>query len=218
MILTEEPIAALGLLGAGAFCREFVGFAARMVDQNAGICPILVQFDDSGTCMACPEPHPTATIKQFLESGVDWCLITIGDPQIRAKIAKNLKIHNKRAASAIFGAAHGPSKIGHGTIICPGAVVTSNAALGRHFQAHVLSHVAHDCVIGDCVTLAPRAGINGRCKIGDRVFIGSGATICDGITIGDDAIIGAGAVVIENIAAGQTVVGNPARVLREKTT
>jgi sugar O-acyltransferase (sialic acid O-acetyltransferase NeuD family) len=218
MILTEEPTAALGLLGAGAFCREFVGFAAKMVDVTGKGCPLLVQFDDSGTCNACPEPHPTATIKQFLESGVDWCLITIGDPQIRAKIAKNLKIHNKRAALAIFGTVHGPSTISPGTIICPGAVITANVDLGWHFQAHVLSHVAHDCVIGDCVTLAPRAGINGHCKIGDRVFIGSGATICDGITIGDDAIIGAGAVVIENVAAGQTVVGNPARVLREKTT
>ena len=45
--------------------------------------------------------------------------------------------------------------------------------------------------------------------------IGSGATILCGVTIGENAIVGAGAVVTRDVAAGTTVVGNPARTLRD---
>ena len=45
--------------------------------------------------------------------------------------------------------------------------------------------------------------------------IGSGATILCGVTIGERAIVGAGAVVTRDVPADTTVVGNPARVLRE---
>ena len=44
--------------------------------------------------------------------------------------------------------------------------------------------------------------------------IGSGATILCGITIGENAIVGAGAVVTRDVAAGTTVLGNPARVIK----
>jgi acetyltransferase-like isoleucine patch superfamily enzyme len=44
--------------------------------------------------------------------------------------------------------------------------------------------------------------------------IGSGATILCGVTIGENAIVGAGAVVTRDVAGGTTVVGNPARALR----
>jgi acetyltransferase-like isoleucine patch superfamily enzyme len=45
--------------------------------------------------------------------------------------------------------------------------------------------------------------------------IGSGATILCGVTIGENAIVGAGAVVTRDIAGGTTVVGNPARALKD---
>jgi acetyltransferase-like isoleucine patch superfamily enzyme len=47
------------------------------------------------------------------------------------------------------------------------------------------------------------------------VSIGSGATILCGVTIGENAIVGAGAVVTRDIAGGTTVVGNPARALKD---
>jgi acetyltransferase-like isoleucine patch superfamily enzyme len=44
--------------------------------------------------------------------------------------------------------------------------------------------------------------------------IGTGATILGGVEIGARATIGAGAVVTRDVPPGQTVVGNPARLLR----
>jgi hypothetical protein len=35
-------------------------------------------------------------------------------------------------------------------------MVTASAKIGAHFQCNIYSYVAHDCVIGDFVTFAPR--------------------------------------------------------------
>lgn len=51
--------------------------------------------------------------------------------------------------------------------------------------------------------------------IGHNVWVGGGATICPGVTVGDDTVIGAGSVVTRNVAAGATVVGNPAKAIRQ---
>ncbi len=52
-------------------------------------------------------------------------------------------------------------------------------------------------------------------QLGDNVFIGAGARILGDIMIGDGAVIGANAVVIENVPSGATVVGVPARIVRQ---
>lgn len=52
--------------------------------------------------------------------------------------------------------------------------------------------------------------------IGRNVWIGGGAVILAGITIGDRAIVGAGSVVTRDVAADSVVVGNPARMTKER--
>ena len=52
-------------------------------------------------------------------------------------------------------------------------------------------------------------------RIGRNVWIGGGAIILPGRTIGDDSVIGAGSVVTRDVPAGTTVVGNPARVVKD---
>jgi UDP-2-acetamido-3-amino-2,3-dideoxy-glucuronate N-acetyltransferase len=47
--------------------------------------------------------------------------------------------------------------------------------------------------------------------------IGSGATILCGVTIGENAVVGAGAVVTKDVAAGNTVAGNPARTMQDRS-
>jgi serine acetyltransferase len=101
-------------------------------------------------------------------------------------------------------------------VFCNFTVVTSNTKIGRFFQCNMGSTIGHDCVIGDYVTLAPGARVNGRVTIEDHAFIGSGAIIVDGtkkpIVIGKGAVIGMGSVILDSVPAGATVFGNPSRV------
>jgi acetyltransferase-like isoleucine patch superfamily enzyme len=53
-----------------------------------------------------------------------------------------------------------------------------------------------------------------RTLVRRRAAVGTGAVILPGVTIGAGATVGAGAVVTKDVADGETVVGNPARVVR----
>lgn len=62
-----------------------------------------------------------------------------------------------------------------------------------------------------------RSGISAKgITIGDDVWIGSGARILDGVCIESHAVVGAGSVVTKSVPPHATVVGVPARVIRER--
>lgn len=54
-----------------------------------------------------------------------------------------------------------------------------------------------------------------RPTIGDNVRITTGAIVAGGVHIGNNVTIGAGAVVLKDVPDGCTVVGNPARIVRQ---
>ena len=103
--------------------------------------------------------------------------------------------------------------IGAGACLSPFVTLTSNIHIGCCFHANLYSYVEHDCVIGDFVTFAPGAKVNGNVTIEDHAYIGSGAVIRQGITIGASATVGMGAIVTRDVPPGVTVVGNPAKKL-----
>ncbi|GAB4218592.1 MAG: acetyltransferase [Rhodoferax sp.] len=106
--------------------------------------------------------------------------------------------------------------LGVATQVLPMGVVAARARLGR---ACIINHgavVDHECVLGEGVHVAPRATLCGQVTVGDDVFVGAGAVVLPRLTLGVGAMIGAGAVVTRDVEPGTTVVGNPARVLKEK--
>jgi putative colanic acid biosynthesis acetyltransferase WcaF len=52
--------------------------------------------------------------------------------------------------------------------------------------------------------------------VGEGVWIAAGAFIGPGVTIGNNAVVGARAVVMSDVEAGKVVVGNPARVVKDR--
>jgi UDP-perosamine 4-acetyltransferase len=78
----------------------------------------------------------------------------------------------------------------------------------------VNSSVSHDCRVGAYVTLSPGAVVCGTVTIGNGAYVGANACIIQGLEIDERAVVGAGAVVTRNVAADLTVVGVPARPLR----
>lgn len=142
-------------------------------------------------------------------------VLAVGSSDGRRNLAAKCK-----AAGLRFGSLQAPTvrllrdnKIGEGSVFCDYSMCTSNARIGQHFQCNIYSYVAHDCVIGDFVTFAPRVNCNGNVTIEDDVYVGTGAFLKQGIRIGRGATIGMGAVVTNDVLPDVVVVGNPARVL-----
>tara|TARA_Y100000389_G_C17399924_1_gene484745 strand:+ start:647 stop:1306 length:660 start_codon:yes stop_codon:yes gene_type:complete len=144
-------------------------------------------------------------------------VIAIGDNKIRNNIYSNLKERGVNFPNILHRSSYisKSSQIDEGSIICPFVIITSNANIGKNFQANIYSYVAHDCEIGDNVTFAPYVKCNGNVIIEDNVYIGTGAIIYQGkpnkpLKLGRGSIIAAGSVVTKSVPAEMKVFGNPA--------
>ncbi len=106
-----------------------------------------------------------------------------------------------------------------GIEIHPGAQI-GRGLLIDHGMATVIGETAE---IGDNCTLYQGVTLGGTGKetgkrhptLGDGVVVGVGASILGSITVGDRALVGAGSVVLRPVEPNSTVVGVPARVVRE---
>lgn len=180
-------------------CYEIKGYFDKVNNCNLYLNPFL--FDEDDFCFV----------------GSENVVLAIADYKIRDIIYNKLKAKGLRFPNIIHKSCYVSSlaKIGEGAILCPFVTVTSNAIIGRNFQANIYSYVAHDCIIGNNVTFAPCVKCNGNVVIEDNVYIGTGAVIFQGkpnspLVIGEGAVIAAGAVVTKSVPVGMTVFGSPA--------
>src|SRR5690606_8201359 len=91
------------------------------------------------------------------------------------------------------------------------------AEIGEHCIINSGAVIEHDCKLGNFVHISPKAALAGDVKVGEGTHVGIGAMVIPGINIGKWVTIGAGAVVLKDIPDGVTTVGNPARIIKEKT-
>ncbi|MBH1982960.1 MAG: acetyltransferase [Burkholderiales bacterium] len=106
--------------------------------------------------------------------------------------------------------------IGEGTIICAGALVTTDIELGRHVIINIGATVGHDARIDDFVTVAPSVNVSGAVLVGPGCDLGTGSAIIQGKTIGAWSVVGAGAVVVKDVDPNVTVVGSPAKIIKTR--
>ncbi|NBO54196.1 MAG: acetyltransferase [Actinobacteria bacterium] len=154
-------------------------------------------------------------LKQFDTTKYD-ALLTIANINLRSEIVKQLPpctnyytYIDKRAIIMDKN-----MKIGKGSIICAGAILTTNVTLGEFSQINLNSTIGHDTVVGDYFTCAPGVNISGNCSIGCNVYIGTNATIKDNIKICNGVVIGMNAGVVKNIATPGTYIGTPCEKMK----
>lgn len=100
--------------------------------------------------------------------------------------------------------------IGRGAEFGPGFVLIHSMGVVINGQVRGGSHV----YVEHAVTIG--AERNRSPLLGSEVFIGAGAKIIGPVTIGDGARVGANAVVVNDVPQGATVVGIPARIVRQR--
>jgi UDP-N-acetylglucosamine acyltransferase len=76
------------------------------------------------------------------------------------------------------------------------------------FLAYV--HIAHDCAIGNNVTMTNGATLAGHCEIGDFVGIGGLSAILQFVRIGHNAFIAGGSMIVGDVIPYAIVGGNRA--------
>ena len=212
----------IGVYGASGFGKEVMPLVRQQYPQLNQENFVYV---DDGDKLDNFDDYKVLNYQQFLQqSATKKCItIAIANSQVREKlnaklVQDNIEIINVIANNALQ---YDNITMGKGSIICGFVHLTSNIKIGKGFHANIYSYIAHDCVIGDFVTFAPRVSCNGNVHIEDHAYIGTGAVLRQGtpdkpLIIGKGAIVGMGAVVTKDVPAGTTVVGNPARPLIKK--
>jgi acetyltransferase EpsM len=145
-------------------------------------------------------------------------ITAVGDNEIRRSLVSRIKSTlpelqpwTLKHPRSIIGR---NNRIGEGTCLGPGSIVTTNASIGAHCIINVKASVSHDAVVGDFSNINPGAVVAGNVHVGTGAYIGAGATLIHNVKVGDWSVIGAGAVVVSDIPPHTTAVGVPARVVR----
>jgi len=149
---------------------------------------------------------------ELCRKGIRAAIVAVGDNNIRAQYFHKLKKLGFELISAIHPKSSiAPSaKIGEGTVVCAGAIVSTNVRVGEDCIINSRAVVEHECRIGNHVHIAPGACIAGRTKIGEKSFIGIGSVVKEYITIGKNVVVGAGSVVLDDVPDNVMVAGAPA--------
>lgn len=209
----------IGIYGASGFGREVLPLVREQYADAQ------LYFVDDGAQDSELNGYTVFTYQEFLDLPQTDKSVVFAIAN--SKIRETLEAKCKQDSLAIVSVKASNSivldqvEIAEGAVLCHFTQLTSNIKIGKQFHANIYSYVAHDCVIGDYVTFAPKVQCNGNVHIEDHAYIGTGAIIKQGtparpIVIGKGAVVGMGAVVTKSVAPGVTVIGNPARPLTKE--
>jgi UDP-N-acetylglucosamine acyltransferase len=186
------------------------------------------------------EIHPSAVVDKSATLGADvrigaFCVVgpetTLGDgvelghhvvTEGRVVVAARARIGH----GAVLGGvpqdlkfkAGTPSgvRVGEGTVIREYVTIPRSTQpegwteIGRDCLVMAMSHVAHDCRVGNGVIIINYAGLTGHCEIGDRATIGGFAGLVPFSRVGTHAYIGGMAKLNADVPPYMIVDGQPA--------
>jgi len=210
----------LVILGAGGFARETLDVvdAINAVSPKWDVFGFIVdrEYGIPGTVV---NDKPILGDFSWLQQHPEVYIVCgVGAPEIRQRMILQLS-QSSRFATLIHPSAVLTRwmKIGDGTIITAGCIISNNVVIGNHVQINPSATVGHDVMINAFVSLGPGVLISGNVNIRDGAYIGTGANIIEKKTIGAWSIVGAGSTVVKNVPANTTVVGIPAQVIKERS-
>ena len=146
--------------------------------------------------------------------------IAIGDNKIRKRVYNNLAIRNLLPVNAIHATAiidDSADMAAHGVMVAPSVSIAALAKIGIGVICNTYCVIEHECVIGDFSHIGPGAVLCGNVQVGENSFIGAKSVVRENIKIGNNVIVGAGSVVVKDIPDNVTVMGNPARIISNKS-
>lgn len=146
------------------------------------------------------EVHPHAVIRTGVKIGTDCKIysgaVLGGEPQ-------DVKFKGEESYLTI----------GNGTIIreCVtahrGSGEGSVTKIGSGCMLMATTHVAHNCIVGDKVTMANLATLGGFSQVGDCAFVGGVSGLHQFVRVGAYVMVGGGSVLLEDVPPYMLVTG-----------
>lgn len=156
---------------------------------------------------------PVALLDDLDRASCPDAVLGIGDNAVRKQMSRQLDL-NWVTLIHPFSWVHPDVPIGEGTVICAGSIVQPGARIGAHVIINTKSSVDHDTFVGDFAHVSV-AHLAGGASLGEGVFQALHSVVLPKLTVGDWSIVGAGAVVTKNVESHTTVVGVPARAIKQ---
>lgn len=145
--------------------------------------------------------------------GLSPFIISIGNNKTRKMIAERI--------GGPFATAIHPSAIispyawiDEGSVVMQGAIIQSDAHIGKHCIINTAATVDHECLIGDYVHISPNTSLCGNVHVGEGTQIGVGSVVVPGIKIGKWSLVCAGSVVTTDIPDYCIATGNRCKVIK----
>jgi sugar O-acyltransferase (sialic acid O-acetyltransferase NeuD family) len=205
------------IVGAAGHAQE-VAWSLREQEARGGRpCEILF-FDD-----AVPKRKVASELGDVVGTLSDlwgWAdradatlVLGVGLPSLKTAITGRLRALGLPWATVVHPTATvGPNcRIGEGTYVAAGAIVTVNCTIGRFVTINMHCQVAHEDVLEDLVTLHPDTHLGGNVRVEEGAELGTGSIVIAGLTVGARAVLGAGCTVVRSLPGEATYVGIPAR-------
>ncbi|KAB2814336.1 acetyltransferase [Phaeocystidibacter luteus] len=209
----------IAIFGAGGFGRE-VALLIDDINQKSDTFNFIGYFDDGVEKGTLVNGHPVLGGMAELNSheGNVGLVLAIGDCKTKKIIHEKITNSNVSYPTLIHPSAilrgEFENKIGEGSIVCAGCIITVNTVIGNHVILNLSCTVGHDATIGDYSSFMPSTNISGEVNVGSGVFVGTGTKIINLVDIGDNTLIGAGSVVTKTIPSNCTAVGIPAKPIK----
>lgn len=208
------------IVGAGGFGREVLfqvmndsKFSAEY--QFAGFVD-----DNLETLTQFPEEEKFGSIDDLFQTTKNIaCFLCVGNAQVRKNLYERLTANKFITFPSYINEkiiVSNSTKIGQGSIICLGSILTVDISIGDFVIINLDCTVGHDASLSNFTTLYPSVNVSGNVKIGELSEIGTGTQIIQGKSIGCNTIIGAGSVVISDISSNVTAVGAPAKEIKKR--
>jgi len=159
-------------------------------------------------------PHILADPADYVPRAGDALVLAIGIPGVRRRVAEMLAARGAEFLTLVHPTAivAATAAIGPGSIVCPFAVVSDLAVLGRCVLVNYHASLAHDSVAGDFAVLSPYATLAGAARIGPDTFLGLHASVGPGVSVGARSKVTANSCALNDVPPESLVHGVPGRV------